>query len=234
MEARILKWQEMAKNKISSTEEFESIRRESMKRAEEIHVAENIQKLIGQVPLRFRHKSFSDYKTEFPEQIRVKKIAERFVETFQERSAVGTCVIFLGNPGTGKTLLSLIIYQQLARVGYRVHYESSLQFLKVLQEKRYESSVAFQSMLEYYRRPNLLILDEVTESVSKDGSPSEYDRKLLFDVINARYEKMQGCTLVISNRNKEELAKRLGQPMSDRLSENNITLTFGWNSYRQT
>src|SRR5687768_924915 len=100
MEARIVKWQELAKTKISSTESWEMLRRESMQRAEEKRMADMIQTCIEKVPMRFRHKSFSDYLTDITAQLRIKKIAGRFVETFNERAEEGTNVIFLGSPGT--------------------------------------------------------------------------------------------------------------------------------------
>ena len=232
MHPRVLKWQELAKARNGVEEDYEIIRRESIRLAEEEQKAAKTQQLVGKVPLRFRNKSFSDYVENSSEQIRVKNIAERFVSTFDERLEQGTCGFFLGNPGTGKTFLSLIMYQALAQAGYSAHYESTLQFLKTLQTKRFESEHAFKSIMNFYKSIQFLVLDEISESISKNGYPSEYEQKMLFEIVNARYEKKELCTLIISNRDKAELLNRLGQPILDRLSEKSVTLIFDWESYR--
>lgn len=231
MEARILKWQEMG-TKHAKTDDFDAIRKESIRKEEEKRRIDRINKQVAKVPFRFRHKTFKDYQATSPEQAKVKIIAERFVATFPERLKEGTSMMCLGKPGTGKTFLSLIIYQALAKESYNVHYESSLQFLRAIQEKRYSSHASFESIIDFYNNVQFLILDEVTESISKDGYPSEYDRRLLFEIINQRYAKQELCTLIISNRDKGELINRLGQPIIDRLSEKGIQLIFNWDSYR--
>lgn len=231
MKARMQKWKE--ENKTPNIDNPENFRIESIKREQEKIRIEAIRQLLEKIPPRFRHKEFTDYATIFPEQARIKLICERFIATFQERLEQGSNAMFLGNPGTGKTLLSFIMYRAIVQKGFNVHYEPSLNFLKTLQEKRFKSPADFKAQIEHYKRAQILILDEVTESMNKTGCPSEHDKKLLFEVINARYEIAKCCTIIISNRDKKELTQRLGQPITDRLSENGMTLIFSWPSYRQ-
>ena len=232
MQARISKWKELAKSNNGKVEDYEIIRLESIRIADEKQKAIKLQQLLDKVPFRFQNRNFSNYIANSSDQIRVKNIAERFVSTFSDRLEQGTCGIFLGSPGTGKTFLSLVMYQAIAQAGYSTHYESSLQFLKTLQTKRFESEPAFQSLIAFYKSIQFLVLDEVTESINKDGCPSEYERKMLFEIVNSRYEKRKLCTVIISNRDKAELLTRLGQPIMDRLSEKSATLIFNWDSYR--
>lgn len=232
MEARVLRWQELAKGRASSTSELESFRLESIKREEEQRNAEKTKQLIDKVPQRFRGKIFDDFYIENKEQARIKLLAERYVETFKERLKTGSNLLFLGKPGTGKTLLSLIMYQSLAKAGYQVQYESSTEFLKSLLEIKFKSQALFQMEMLSLQRIQFLIIDEITESINKDGVLSLMEKQLLFNIINERYEK-QLCTIIISNRDKQSLADRLSLQMIDRLSEKSISLAFNWNSYRQ-
>lgn len=234
MQAARINWQEwINKGGSYSATDFEKVRLDSIKQVEEKRIAEDIEKLLKKIPMRFVNKEFSHYQTRFSEQTKVKKICEKFVLTFEKRLEEGTCLFFLGSPGTGKTLMSFILYQELAKLKYRVHYESSLKFLKVLQEKYYESPSFFKSQLEIYIHADFLVLDEVTESITKDGLPSECEKKLLFEIINSRYELKKRCTLVISNRDNQNLQNILGNQIFDRLIENGIILTFNWDSYRK-
>lgn len=211
---------------------LEELRLESIRAEEEAQREQKIATLLAKIPLRFRGKTFENFKIIYPGQLTVRKTAQRFVETFSKRSKEGTCLIFQGKPGTGKTFLSLLIYRALAELGFSVAYESSLHFLKAIQEKKFESHGAFNAVLNYYRQLPLLIIDEVTEGCGKDGYLAEWERSILFAVIDARYQE-QRCTIVISNRTKADMVDRLSTPIMDRLIENGIIAGFDWDSYRQ-
>ena len=115
----------------------------------------------------------------------------------------------------------------------RVEYQPSIHFLRLLQEKQFESYSALESQLEFYRELPFLIIDEVTEGCGKGAYPADWERHLFRVLIDARYQANRS-TLIITNRNKAELIERLGEPAIDRLSENGIFLAFNWPSYRQT
>ena len=232
MQGRVIKIQEAARSHQARMQEFEAIREEALAREQEKRRIERIECLIQKIPMRFRHKSFNDYIDEIPEQARIKNLAKRYVDSFKVRVKEGTPLIFKGKPGTGKTLLSLIIYQELAKIGFNVRYEPSLEFIRELIDVKFKSQTSYQSYINSFDDIHLLIIDEITESVSKDGFPSELEKQVLFQIINKRYENNL-CTLIISNRNQDELIHRLGLPIVDRLSDKGISLAFDWNSYRQ-
>jgi len=212
--------------------DYEAIREEATRREHEKRQAEKLEQVLQFIPLRFRGKALADFREDYSSQSHIKRIVERYIATFPERLALGNCLVFHGKPGTGKTMLSLLMYEALARASFTVGYESSLQFLRRFREKEFESDAAFSSLLDSYLRKSLLIIDEVTEGVGKSNFPADWERKLLFTLVNSRYEKNL-CTIVISNRSKEEMIERLGEPIVDRLSENGVFLAFNWNSYRK-
>ena len=233
MNERLRKWKEEQIKETTIIDTFEDYRRQSIEAEHEKIRAESINTLLEKIPFRFNDKSFDDYVVSYTEQKRVKLICQRFVETFSDRVQQGSSAMFLGQPGTGKTLLSLIMYRAIVQAGYSAQYEPSLIFLKTFQEKLYQSQASYQSFIDYYKNIQFLVLDEATESLNKGGLLSEYEKKLLFDVVNARYERKNNCTIVVSNHTKKELTNRLGQPIVDRLSEQGMALIFDWPSYRQ-
>jgi DNA replication protein DnaC len=130
-------------------------------------------------------------------------------------------------------MLSLVLYQMLAKRGIRVSYEPSLRFLRLLQEKNFESHAAFENSLHYYRHLPFLVIDEVTEGFAgKGGTLSEWEKQMLFTLVEVRYQANL-CTLMISNRTKEECMARLGEAIMDRMIQRNLVLAFNWRSYRQ-
>lgn len=232
MESLHIKVHESCLNKNTETVDFDTVRANSVKLDEEKRKKDRIDNIIKKIPPRFQEKSFSDYKVDHIEQGKVKQAFEKYFQTFSDRLIDGTCLTLVGKPGTGKSLLSFMLYRALAEAGFSVAYEPSLNFLNLLQEKKFESHGAFQSVLEAYKRISLLIIDEVTEGTGKGGYLAEWERQMLFNVIDTRYQNKL-CTIVISNRNKTDLIDRLGIPIVDRLSEKGMTLAFTWNSYRQ-
>lgn len=185
---------------------------------------------LDQVPSRFKDQSIDDYKIVYPEQLKIKKVVERYITTFQQRFDKGDGLVFMGLPGTGKTMLSLIVYQYLAKAGFTVKYQPSIHFLKLLHEKQFESSGQFKKELDYLVQPQLLIIDEASTGCGKDGLPAGWERELLFTVLNERYQH-QKPILVISNHNTQQLTERLGGATVDRLGES-VALAFDWCSFR--
>lgn len=232
MEARVIKIQEAARDYQTLMREFDAIREESLRMESEKRRVERIENFIKQIPMRFRNKTFHDYVTEIPEQIRIKSLCIRYVSSFKERLKDGSSLIFKGKPGTGKSLLSLIIYQELAKKDFKVRYEPSLEFIQNLIDIKFKSHTNYLNYLQSMDQIDLLIIDEVSESISKDGLPTEIEKQVLFQIINRRYESNL-CTIVITNRDQNDLVSRLGLPVVDRLSEKGISLAFDWNSYRQ-
>jgi DNA replication protein DnaC len=233
MEYRLLDMPTLKNSHQATLDQLEIIHAESLKAEQKKQQAERTEHLLQRVSPRYRGKTFDDFKIDHSSQELIKKTAIRFVETFEGRRRDGSCLKLLGNVGTGKTFIALIMYQALAKIGYSVHYESSLHFLRKIQDKNYESDSAFQGLLDYYKRIQFLIIDEATEGFGgKNGCLADWEKQLLFTLIDMRYHE-ELCTVVISNRNKQEMIERLGERTVDRLSENGITLAFNWNSYRQ-
>src|SRR3990167_9425037 len=128
-------------------EQCELIRIDSIKREEEKRRHERFQSFLQRIPPVFRENTFDHFNTDYPEQRNIKNIAHRFVDTATARLEAGTNLILHGRSGTGKTMLSLIMCQALAKADYDVRYESSLQFLRLFRDKNFESHAAFDNLL---------------------------------------------------------------------------------------
>ena len=232
MQAKILEWKTKSEDRNKVLQELETYKQLSaVDEAEKRRVAV-IHDAIQKIPLRYQHKQWADFTVESEDQKEIKVIMQHYANTFKNRLLKGNNVIFTGKPGTGKTLLSLIIYQQLVKAGFNCAYESSLDFLRTLQEKKFTAPGVFNNAMASYQSISFLIIDEVTEGGGKNRSLTDWETELLFKLINLRYQQ-QRCTLVISNRNREHLRKCLGEPTYDRLSDKGIALAFNWNSFRQ-
>ena len=83
-------------------------------------------------------------------------------------------------------------------------------------------------VIDAYASPDLLILDEVGVQFG-----SEFEKQVLFDVLNERYEKLKP-SILLSNIPSEQLSDYLGERVTDRLRENKGRMIgFNWDSYRK-
>jgi len=137
-------------------------------------------------------------------------------------------VIFLGNPGTGKTHLATALGLAACHRGYAVRFLTAAGLVNALVEARNEKNLLrLQAALA---KVHLLIVDELGYvPLSKTGA------ELLFETMSQRYER--GSTLVTSNLPFEEWttvldSERLTGALLDRLTHRVHILPIAGESYR--
>lgn len=138
-------------------------------------------------------------------------------------------VLFLGNPGLGKTHLATAIAYAAALAGRNVLFANTIEVVHRLQ-----AAVATHSLpaaLRQYTRPELLILDELGYLPL-----DQHGGDLLFQVVSSRYER--GSILLTSNKVPSDWPgifnndAALASAILDRLSHHSHTIVLEGNSYR--
>lgn len=183
------------------------------------------------IPDRFMGRTLDNWSAEAPAQIQALAACGGFVEAFGENFAVGRSAMLLGTVGTGKTHLGAAMLQAVIREhahdGLRGLYATAGSIIRDVKatfgnRERTESDV-YADLI----RPDLLVIDEVGVQHGTD-----FERQVLFEVINGRYEKIKP-TIVVSNLGVTELRQCLGDRAVDRLRDKSgIVVVFRWASAR--
>jgi DNA replication protein DnaC len=174
----------------------------------------------------------------FPHQ----KYMEDFDFTFQpslkkgEILNLGTCsfipkgenIVFIGQPGTGKTHLSIALGLKALSYGYTCLFTTVWDMITTLQSSR--ADMSYKKKIEYYTKPDLLILDELGYRSMGETTVEDF-----FEVISRRYEKKS--TIITSNReftswDKIFFDKTLTGAIVDRLIHHCHTFIIKGESYR--
>ena len=94
---------------------LEAYRVEAAKREAEKRRQANIDALLKTIPVRFAGKTFADFEVKYPAQAEVKRIVEKYADTYVDRLAECAPLILSGKTGTGKTLLAYVLFQYLIK-----------------------------------------------------------------------------------------------------------------------
>ncbi|MDO4683784.1 MAG: ATP-binding protein [Lautropia sp.] len=180
------------------------------------------------IPERFQARSLDDFVVETPEQRRALAFARDYALGFAEVRETGRGAIFVGGPGTGKTHLAAAIGMHLLRQGLRVHFTTVMRAIRRVKDTWSPRTEMTESQaVALLTEPDLLILDEVGVQFGSD-----FERHLMFDVLNDRYARHRP-TLLLSNLPIEEVKGHLGARLFDRLKEDDGEyIVFDWDSHR--
>jgi DNA replication protein DnaC len=170
--------------------------------------------LAGRIPRKYQDVSFdrppvSDIARIAPEQIRV---IRRYVQTIDANIDAGRGLWLVGDVGTGKTTLAMLVSRAALQAGRSVAIYSLPRLLNLIREA-IDSDDGKLDLLDRLAAVDLLHIDDL-------GAESKTDWVLeqLYSIVNARYES-QRTILATSNLTPEKLAEQIGPRTVSRLEE---------------
>lgn len=170
------------------------------------------------VPKRYWNESFDTWKTRNADD---EKRLQTVIE-YSHRESNDSVLLLLGPKGVGKTHLGASIIREAG--GTFISVEEMI--------FKYECSMDFHSetnrvnLMNFYSTTPMLVIDEIGRSMQQAKEDA-----ILNYVLRRRYENMIP-TVLISNLKKEDLLKKLGDAVVDRLTETCKSVEFVGESYR--
>jgi len=143
--------------------------------------------------------------------------------------AENRALLFLGQPGCGKTHLAVALAVAAVEAGYRGYFTTADDMAHALVAARRDGTFAHR--LRTYTAPTVLVLDDLGLLPAPPGGAAE-----IFHVINTRYERGHP-TLVTTNRGLPDWGSVFGDPVVagailDRLMHRAIVFNIKGPSWR--
>lgn len=203
-------------------------REEAEKEAQDRHA--RWQRKLGEagIPDRFKTRTLACYTASNEGQKRALEFATQYAEQFGKSLETGRGAIFCGKPGTGKTHLSVGIALAVMERGGSALFTTVQRMVRRMKETfRKDSEESERDVIGMLVYPDLLIIDEIGVQFGSD-----FEKNLMFDILNERYEKRRP-TLLLSNLTAQEVKAFLGERIYDRMKEDGgQCVSFDWASHR--
>lgn len=170
-------------------------------------------------------KTLDDFDFSFNENINEDQIKYLATLSFLENNEN---IIFLGNSGVGKTHLSISIGVEAARKRISTYFIKCHDLIENLKKAKLENRL--ENRLKNYASYKLLIIDELGYLPLNSG-----DEKLLFQLVDRRYEKKS--TIITTNLNFNEWTElfsdeKIVAAIIDRLLHHATVVPISGQSYR--
>lgn len=138
----------------------------------------------------------------------MKKVLNNCIEYSRDFSDSSDSLLFIGNTGLGKTMLSSCIAKRVLLNGYSVVFKSVFKILEDVLAEHYGKKTG--NTLEELRDTDLVILDDLGSEFSDQSDP------ILYQIINDRIN-LHKPTVVTTNMTPQQLNERYNERIFSRL-----------------
>jgi DNA replication protein DnaC len=136
-----------------------------------------------------KSKTVNVYKPKNDKQKQAKALAADYITNFNTiKSEQNNSLAFLGQPGSGKTHLTIAIANALLKQNIGVLYMPYREVVTRIKQLITDEE-EYQREMNKYKTAPVLLIDDLFKFATKDGRINESEMRIMFEIINYRYLK---------------------------------------------
>jgi DNA replication protein DnaC len=167
------------------------------------------------IPRKYRGVSFDRAPVPDLDPTVVREV-RRFVREIDDRLAEGRGLWFMGDVGTGKTTLAMLVSKATLDAGASVAIYSVPRLLAEIRDT-YDADPGERSYMAFFRR--LVAVDLLHLEDLGTEKRTDWVLEQLYSLINERYEEQRSITVTSNVQSPEELVEQVGARTVSRLTE---------------
>lgn len=223
---------------LSPEEESQRAAAETARRERERVQAEESQRIqrmrewsdfVSSVGKRYADATFDSFDAPTPSHESVVAALREYVANFKQNYDEGRGVFFYGPRGTGKDHLAAAAIRLIIALGATVEWFDG-QALYGAMRSRISDEASEIEFLKQYTRPNILL---ISDPLPQTGEVTAFQQSTLWQIVDRRYRDLRPTWVTVNVANADELSKRLGGQLADRLMDSALCLHCNWPTYRK-
>lgn len=177
---------------------------------------------------RFYGAEIGTFKADSPGQRAALEFARGYIRDVDQVVKTGRGAMFVGRLGTGKTHLACAIvlaFLDAGKTAFYVRVQDAVRRVKASWGR--DAECTEREVMGRMTDPDLLVIDEIGVQFGTD-----FERNLIFDIIDTRYGNRKP-TILLSNLTTKETTAFVGERVIDRMTEDGgMVIPFDWESHR--
>ena len=168
------------------------------------------------ISAEFQQKGFKNFVGETQELQEALETAKKYAQEFTESASDLYSIMFLGQPGSGKTHLAIAIANNLMYQRIPVKYVIYPEIIRQLKACKNQNE-EYDQIMDELKNVDVLLIDDLFKFAARNGRINDTDLDIMFELVNHRYFTKK--PIIISSEFTTDELYKVDQALGSRLIE---------------
>jgi len=165
----------------------------------------------------FQKKTVNEYKPIDEQQRKARSLAVQYIQEFETiRKEKINSIAFLGQPGSGKSHLTIAIANALMKKGIGVRYVQYREVMTEICQVRFDDD-AYRKKVDPLKTCSVLLLDDLFKGATRRDGSLGHEGTVMFEIVNSRY--LSGKPILVSSEYTMDRLIDLDEAIATRIAE---------------